>query len=498
MSKNYVELTLHFPELKELQKLIDPSDLSSYGLQDSAHITLLYGLDDSVEAEDVQKIIDKVKLGPLKTGKVSFFPDSGVGEVLKFEINSQEIFNINKLLQQLPHPGKTHDFNPHITIAYLKKGQAKKYVEDERFNSTSFDLNPKDINYSKNKIKTKLKLNESIYNTHKMNNIIKNWNSFLNEQTEPYQKKMKAKHSRLKKRVIGHGGQKAGPPYSEKPSMERSKSAPPMGESLEEQFVIEERITRKGKQYCLKSKKGNKNLGCYDTKAGVEKRERQVQYFKHMDEGLFDFFKKKQPEEPADEYKEAPQAAKGYTFLTDKLAVGAAPMKYGILSKNALSTFDKIYVMSDQVADLLLAKDKNTLEANKDKVILMPIADIDQPIDDREAEKLIEHDKEIIKAINAVEADLNNPSIKKILVTCSMGLNRSATVAAGALVKGGLDPEEAIELVKNRRGDKALSLDSKPHQRFINTIRSQKKVEESIRRVIRRLIREQYGRKRYA
>jgi hypothetical protein len=32
--------------------------------------------------------------------------------------------------------------------------------------------------------------------------------------------------------------------------------------------------------YRLESKKG-KNLGTYDTKAGAEKRERQVQYFKH-------------------------------------------------------------------------------------------------------------------------------------------------------------------------------------------------------------------------
>lgn len=32
--------------------------------------------------------------------------------------------------------------------------------------------------------------------------------------------------------------------------------------------------------YRLVSKKG-KNLGTYDTKAGAEKRERQVQYFKH-------------------------------------------------------------------------------------------------------------------------------------------------------------------------------------------------------------------------
>jgi hypothetical protein len=54
----------------------------------------------------------------------------------------------------------------------------------------------------------------------------------LIEQNEPFQKKMKAKHSRLKKRVIGHGGQANTPPYSEKPSMKRSKSAPPIGEGI--------------------------------------------------------------------------------------------------------------------------------------------------------------------------------------------------------------------------------------------------------------------------
>jgi protein-tyrosine phosphatase len=330
-----------------------------------------------------------------------------------------------------------------------------------------------------------------------MDKILQNWENFLNEQTEPYQRKMKAKHSRLKKRVIGHGGQKAGPPYTNKPSMERSKSAPPMGEGLdEEQFVIEEHIVKQGKKYCLKSKKSNKNLGCYPTKAGAEKREKQVQYFKHVNEGFMDFFRKKKPEEPQDEYVEGPQIAKGYTFLTDNLAVGSAPMKYGILSQNALKIFDKIYIMSDQVADLLLAKDNETLEANQNKVILMPVADIDQPINDKEAENLIEHDKEIQKAILAVAADLKAGN--KVLVTCSMGLNRSATVAAGALiVNGDLESEQAIELVKTRRGEKALSIDAKPHQRFINTIQSQKKVEESLRRVIRRLIREQHGRKRY-
>jgi hypothetical protein len=72
-----------------------------------------------------------------------------------------------------------------------------------------------------------------------MDPLVKQLRDLL-EQTEPYQRKMKAKHSRLKKRVIGHGGQKAGPPYSEKPSMERSKSAPPMGENIINQNFIEQ------------------------------------------------------------------------------------------------------------------------------------------------------------------------------------------------------------------------------------------------------------------
>ena len=45
-----------------------------------------------------------------------------------------------------------------------------------------------------------------------------------------------------------------------------------------------ESIVKVGSKYRLVSKKGHKNLGTYDTKAGAEKRERQVQYFKHANE----------------------------------------------------------------------------------------------------------------------------------------------------------------------------------------------------------------------
>jgi hypothetical protein len=48
--------------------------------------------------------------------------------------------------------------------------------------------------------------------------------------------------------------------------------------------VGNEHIVKVKGGYELKSKHGNKNLGKYPTRAGAEKRERQVQYFKHAGE----------------------------------------------------------------------------------------------------------------------------------------------------------------------------------------------------------------------
>tara|TARA_B100000941_G_C28478058_1_gene540457 strand:+ start:566 stop:1549 length:984 start_codon:yes stop_codon:yes gene_type:complete len=47
----------------------------------------------------------------------------------------------------------------------------------------------------------------------------------LNE-IEKYQKKIRSRHKRMKKRLIGGGNQKNSPPYGQKPSYKRSKSAP--------------------------------------------------------------------------------------------------------------------------------------------------------------------------------------------------------------------------------------------------------------------------------
>jgi hypothetical protein len=52
----------------------------------------------------------------------------------------------------------------------------------------------------------------------------------------------------------------------------------------EETESVDEHIVKSGGQFKLVSKSTGKNLGTYPTKAGAEKRERQVQYFKHHSE----------------------------------------------------------------------------------------------------------------------------------------------------------------------------------------------------------------------
>jgi len=93
----------------------------------------------------------------------------------------------------------------------------------------------------------------------------------LDEQNEPFQRKMAEKHREMKKRLIGLGGnkKKVGP-YTENPSLERSKSAPPgfgaLGEAKKEEKTrikvkINQNLDEKRKKKRKKRKKRRKTAG---------------------------------------------------------------------------------------------------------------------------------------------------------------------------------------------------------------------------------------------
>jgi hypothetical protein len=75
--------------------------------------------------------------------------------------------------------------------------------------------------------------------------------------------------------------------------------------------TFKEHIIKTGNKYRLVSKKTGKNLGTYPSKAGAEKRERQVQYFKHMGESSSDHWNE------AEEHLKKAKAAEAKSSKSD-------------------------------------------------------------------------------------------------------------------------------------------------------------------------------------
>ena len=65
-----------------------------------------------------------------------------------------------------------------------------------------------------------------------------------------------------------------------------NQATPNATQNKRPQTQTNEHIVKVKDGYRIVSKKTGKNLGTYPTRAGAEKRERQVQYFKHMDENV--------------------------------------------------------------------------------------------------------------------------------------------------------------------------------------------------------------------
>lgn len=117
-------------KIKAMGESIPDEDLGEDGRETDPHITLLYGLHDSDPAK-VKKLLSRIKRPiQFKLGKVSLFPGEDAGkdyDVVKVEVHSPDLHQLNKLLKTLPHTDNWPEYKPHATIGYVKKGLGTKY-----------------------------------------------------------------------------------------------------------------------------------------------------------------------------------------------------------------------------------------------------------------------------------------------------------------------------------------------------------------------------------
>lgn len=129
-SSTQVDLPKNFAEIaRAWAARIPDASLAEDGRETDPHITVKYGLHDTDPAP-VQKILENA--GPItaKVKGVSIFPasESGGADVVKLDIESKDLTRLNKEIAALPHTDTFPKYQPHITLAYVKPGEGKKWA----------------------------------------------------------------------------------------------------------------------------------------------------------------------------------------------------------------------------------------------------------------------------------------------------------------------------------------------------------------------------------
>ena len=151
-----------FPEMKDIHTkinkddvFVDPKD-STFGLETEPHCTLLYGLHADVSIESIKNALNGLEFGVCTIEKPSLFENDKF-DVLKFDVEGLGLHDGNAALSKLPHTTDYPDYHPHMTVAYLKTGTGKSYIES--LDSSKKELKAMYIIYSQpDGTKTKINL----------------------------------------------------------------------------------------------------------------------------------------------------------------------------------------------------------------------------------------------------------------------------------------------------------------------------------------------------
>lgn len=130
---------LDIPNWNEIISFINPEDIyrpeyPSKGLETDPHITVLYGLHDTVSDSDIQEVVNQIDSNKLnlEINGIGVFENKEF-DVLKFNVESNYLHQINSMFRKLPHTSDYPDYKPHVTIAYVKKGNGSKYCGGSLF-----------------------------------------------------------------------------------------------------------------------------------------------------------------------------------------------------------------------------------------------------------------------------------------------------------------------------------------------------------------------------
>lgn len=140
--------------IKLLQRKIKKEDVyndetNNFGLELNPHVTILYGLKNENDYEPLKQYFKNKPEVKVSIGEISLFEnDDKPYDVLKFNIISPDLVKYNSYVKENFDCDITFpNYQPHLTIAYVNKGQGKKYLNldsdlvDEVFRESDLEFN---------------------------------------------------------------------------------------------------------------------------------------------------------------------------------------------------------------------------------------------------------------------------------------------------------------------------------------------------------------------
>lgn len=110
----------------ESQLYIRPED-PIFGREDEIHATILYGIHNE-SSKEIEKLLRGKRPPIITLGKLGVFTNPLKFDVVMIEVISEDLKNMNDLLvKNVSHTNKYGIYRPHVTIAYVKKGNGWQF-----------------------------------------------------------------------------------------------------------------------------------------------------------------------------------------------------------------------------------------------------------------------------------------------------------------------------------------------------------------------------------
>ena len=94
------------------------------GREDEIHCTVLYGLEEKEPSEALLALIRDTPPFTATLTSVTLFDNNPDYDVVKFDVDSEELVALsNAIRQACPNHNEYPDYQPHVTVAYAKKGR---------------------------------------------------------------------------------------------------------------------------------------------------------------------------------------------------------------------------------------------------------------------------------------------------------------------------------------------------------------------------------------